>query len=201
MKREKAKGKWWLAFSSVSPYHDVMRLILDDADLQQLPITIDPEIVSGTPVFCDTRVPVEALITNLEGGMSLEEFLENFPSVSREQAVQVLEFHHDPAETCRRILKILLDESVPRLVKNSLPSWTITTVQELGWSSMKNGELLARANEQGFTILITADRNLRYQQSALVNSRYWCSPLTVRELSGHYYQKLPAHSVVCTQAT
>jgi uncharacterized protein (DUF433 family) len=69
-----------------------MRLVLDDADLRQLPNTIDPEIVSGTPVFRDTRVPVEALITNLEDGMSLEESLDNFPSVSREQAIQVLEF-------------------------------------------------------------------------------------------------------------
>jgi uncharacterized protein (DUF433 family) len=81
-----------LAFSFASLYHDAMRLVLDDADLRILPITIDPEIVSGTPVFRDTRVPVEALITNLEDGMSLEEFLDNFPSVSREQAVQVLEF-------------------------------------------------------------------------------------------------------------
>jgi uncharacterized protein (DUF433 family) len=39
-----------------------MRLVLDDADLQELPITIDPEIVSGAPVFRHTRVPVEALI-------------------------------------------------------------------------------------------------------------------------------------------
>ena len=62
-------------------------------------------------------------------------------------------------------MKILLDESVPRLVKRSLPSWPITTVQELGWSAIKNGELLARAHAQQFTILITADRNLRYQQS------------------------------------
>jgi uncharacterized protein (DUF433 family) len=69
-----------------------MRLVLDDADLRQLPITIDPEIVSGAPVFRNTRVPVESFITNLEDGMSLEEFLDNFPSVSREQAVQVLEF-------------------------------------------------------------------------------------------------------------
>jgi hypothetical protein len=63
-------------------------------------------------------------------------------------------------------LKILLDESVPRLVKRSLSSWPITTVQELGWSAIKNGELLARARVQGFTIIITADRNLRYQQPA-----------------------------------
>ena len=69
-----------------------MRIVLDDADLRQLPVTIDPEIVSGAPVFRNTRVPVEALVTNLEDGMSLEEFLDNFPSVSREQAVQVREF-------------------------------------------------------------------------------------------------------------
>ena len=69
-----------------------MRIVLDDADLQRLPITIDPQIVSGTPVFRNTRVPVETLVTNLEDGMSLEEFLDNFPSVSREQTVQVLEF-------------------------------------------------------------------------------------------------------------
>jgi uncharacterized protein (DUF433 family) len=51
-----------------------MRLVLDDADLRQLPITIDPEIVSGAPVFRHARVPVEALISHLEDGMSLEEF-------------------------------------------------------------------------------------------------------------------------------
>jgi hypothetical protein len=50
--------------------------------------------------------------------------------------------------------------------KPSLSSWDITTVQELGWSAIKNGELLARADAQSFIILITADRNLRYQQSA-----------------------------------
>ena len=69
-----------------------LRIVPDDADLRQLPITIDPDIVSGTPVFRNTRVPVEALLTNLEDGMSLEELLDSFPSVTREQAVQVLEF-------------------------------------------------------------------------------------------------------------
>jgi uncharacterized protein (DUF433 family) len=57
-----------------------------------LPITIDPDIVSGVPVFRGTRVPVEALINNLEAGLTLDEFLENFPTVTREQALQVLEF-------------------------------------------------------------------------------------------------------------
>jgi len=69
-----------------------MPLVIDQKDLDRLPITIDPEIVSGAPVFRGTRVPVEAFITNLEAGLTLNEFLENFPTVTREQALQVLEF-------------------------------------------------------------------------------------------------------------
>ena len=55
-------------------------------------IKVDKDILSGTPVFDGTRVPVSALIDNLEVGVSLDEFLENFPTVTREQAVQVLEY-------------------------------------------------------------------------------------------------------------
>jgi uncharacterized protein (DUF433 family) len=51
----------------------------------------DPEILGGTPVFAGTRVPVSALIDYLEGGHSLAEFLDDFPSVKREQAVAALE--------------------------------------------------------------------------------------------------------------
>jgi uncharacterized protein (DUF433 family) len=51
----------------------------------------DPEIMGGTPVFVGTRVPVKTLYDYLEGGDSLDEFLEDFPSVSREQAIAALE--------------------------------------------------------------------------------------------------------------
>ena len=51
----------------------------------------DPEILGGTPVFVGTRVPLQALIDYLEGGHSIEEFLDDFPSVSRELAVAALE--------------------------------------------------------------------------------------------------------------
>ena len=54
-------------------------------------ITIDPEIHSGTPVFKGTRVPIKTLFDHLEAGDSLEIFLDDFPSVSREQAVGLLE--------------------------------------------------------------------------------------------------------------
>jgi len=68
-----------------------MTLIIDEAELRQLPVAADPEIVSGALVFRGTRVPVDALIENLEAGLTLDEFLDNFPTVRREQAVQVLE--------------------------------------------------------------------------------------------------------------
>ena len=51
----------------------------------------DPDILGGTPVFVGTRVPVRILLDYLEGGEPLEEFLENYPSVSREQAIGFLE--------------------------------------------------------------------------------------------------------------
>ena len=54
-------------------------------------ITSDPAILSGTPVFAGTRVPFQALIDYLEAGQPLSEFLEDFPTVSREQAVAALE--------------------------------------------------------------------------------------------------------------
>jgi len=54
-------------------------------------ITVDPEILGGTPVFAGTRVPVKALFDYLEDKYSLDEFLECFPSVSREMAQRVLE--------------------------------------------------------------------------------------------------------------
>jgi uncharacterized protein (DUF433 family) len=55
----------------------------------------DPEVMSGTPVFVGTRVPLQALIDYLEGGHPLADFLDDFPSVTREQAVAALELARD----------------------------------------------------------------------------------------------------------
>jgi uncharacterized protein (DUF433 family) len=54
-------------------------------------ISRDPEVMHGTPVFRGTRVPVQTLFEYLEGGDTLEDFLEGFPTVSREIAIQALE--------------------------------------------------------------------------------------------------------------
>lgn len=54
-------------------------------------ITVDPDILGGTPVFKGTRVPVKTLFQYLEDNYSMEEFLECFPSVTREMACRILE--------------------------------------------------------------------------------------------------------------
>ncbi len=59
-----------------------------------VPISVDPERLSGAPCFTGTRVPVDSLFSNLESGLSLDEYLECFPDVRREQAVAVLEYAH-----------------------------------------------------------------------------------------------------------
>ena len=63
--------------------------------IANLPITIDPETMGGIPVFRGTRVPIETMFEYLERNYSLEEFLDSFPSVSKEAALAVLiEAHH-----------------------------------------------------------------------------------------------------------
>jgi uncharacterized protein (DUF433 family) len=54
-------------------------------------ITINPEILGGQPVFKNTRVPLESIFDHLEKGETLDSFLEDFPSVNKEQAIAVIE--------------------------------------------------------------------------------------------------------------
>lgn len=53
-------------------------------------VMIDPEILGGTPVFASTRVPIAVLFENLAGGLTLDEILESWPSIKREQAIEAL---------------------------------------------------------------------------------------------------------------
>ena len=75
-----------------------MNVALEERVVASLPINIDPEIMSGTPVFEGTRVPIDALVNNLADGVSLDEFLENFPTATREQALAIIRF---PLETVK----------------------------------------------------------------------------------------------------
>jgi len=73
------------ALTASSAKHFSLEVLMDSSI-----VTRDPEIMSGALCFADTRVPVKNLFDYLEGSSSLDEFLENFPSVSRERAVAVL---------------------------------------------------------------------------------------------------------------
>jgi uncharacterized protein (DUF433 family) len=53
-------------------------------------VTVDPDVLGGTPVFKGTRVPVQSLFDFLEAGDSIEEFLQNFPTVERDQVIALL---------------------------------------------------------------------------------------------------------------
>ena len=70
------------------------RALLDEV------VWIDPERLSGAPCFKGTRVPIQALIDHIEGNATLEDFLEGFPSVSREQAIQFIELAKDNLLAC-----------------------------------------------------------------------------------------------------
>jgi uncharacterized protein (DUF433 family) len=60
-------------------------------DMKADVININPEILGGTPVFKGTRVPIEILFDHLESGITIDAFLDDYPTVSKEQVIQVLE--------------------------------------------------------------------------------------------------------------
>jgi len=62
-------------------------------------------------------------------------------------------------------VKVLLDENLPHQLRTRLPGHEVSTAQYLGWSGMKNGELLRSAELSGFQCLVTSDQNLSYQQN------------------------------------
>lgn len=64
-------------------------------------------------------------------------------------------------------MKLLLDEQVPRRLATEFPSnYSVKTAQQMGWASERNGELLTLAAEHDFDALITADKNMEYQQNS-----------------------------------
>ena len=66
-------------------------MIYDKIAIMEKVIEINPNKLSGTPVFVGTRVPIQNLFDYIEGGDTLDDFLEGFPPVTREQAIDVLE--------------------------------------------------------------------------------------------------------------
>ena len=85
----------WSEFKSVSLAKKLLDFCLVCTNVQSMKtsdlITIDPDVLGGVPVFKGTRVPVKSLFDYLEKDYSLEEFLECFPSITKEMACRVLE--------------------------------------------------------------------------------------------------------------
>jgi uncharacterized protein (DUF433 family) len=69
----------------------VLRLSLQADPMKRAIISRSPDVMGGTPIFAGTRVPVQTLLDYLEAGDSLDDFLEGFPAVSREQVIAFLE--------------------------------------------------------------------------------------------------------------
>lgn len=62
-------------------------------------------------------------------------------------------------------MKILFDQGTPQPLRNELVGHVVDTVYEQGWSTLKNGDLLAAAEQAGYDLFVTTDQNLRYQQN------------------------------------
>jgi uncharacterized protein (DUF433 family) len=74
------------------------------------PVSIDPEVISGTPVFVGTRVPIQNLFDYIEGGDDLSEFLDDFPSVTNEAVISVLEMAKKALTSEKQLKRIFADE-------------------------------------------------------------------------------------------
>ena len=118
----------------------------------------DPEIPRGIPVFDGTSVPVHSLFDYLEGGERLDEFLNQFPLVSKRQALAALNLARDSLLA----LCVPLDEKMPLSLAIELTGHRVRTMQAEGWSATKNGELVRLAHER-FRAQLTMNRGLQKQ--------------------------------------
>jgi uncharacterized protein (DUF433 family) len=129
-----------------------------------------PGKVSGAWVLRGTRTPVKVLFENLEAGMSIEEVIEQFP-VTREQLESLTAFvarSLDKAPSYRQIVAgmlVLFDNCTPRGLARFLTDHSVEEARARGWEELANGELIDAAEQAGFQVMVTTDKNIRYQQN------------------------------------
>ncbi len=126
---------------------------------------------SGAWVFRDTRTPVSVVFDNLEVGASINEIMDWF-HLSHEQVVAVIEFAArslDAPPACSSqptaSMLILFDNGTPAPLRYALKGHVVVEAIERGWDRLVNGELIAEAETAGFELLLTTDKNMRYQQN------------------------------------
>ncbi len=83
-------------------------------------------------------------------------------------------------------MKLLLDENLPKRLKNDFPEHNVYTVADMGWNSMKNGALMRAMTEENFEALLTFDKNLQYQQ----NFNKYPIPVIVLDATDNTYHTL-----------
>ena len=154
------------------------------------PVTISPNIQSGEPVFTNTRVPVKNLFDYLKAWHSLNEFLADFPSVKKEQAIQVID-HFENLLNFHVIAneKGAAWENLPQKLKYRLQDvCEIFTVNDKGWNALENGDLINAMQDDGFDFLLTSDKNLQYQQNL---TKYSISFIVLNVPNNNYETILP----------
>ena len=90
-------------------------------------------------------------------------------------------------------MKILFDQGTPVPLRHALPTDSVTTVYEQGWSTLKNGELLAVAEQAGFDVFVTTDQNLKHQQQ-LTGRR-----MAILVLGSTSWPRIQRHSIAIRQ--
>jgi uncharacterized protein (DUF433 family) len=103
----------------------------------------NPDILVGNPVLRGTRVPIQTPFDYLEGGETLQDFLEGFPTVSRESTLTALQ--EGKHLLLARPNAFLIDECIDERFRNSFPAHDCQTARFAGLAGVENGELLAAA--------------------------------------------------------
>ena len=117
------------------------------------------------------RMPVATVFENLKAGVSIEEVMEEFDVTRGNRSTRCWNLPHVALmprfqQTRERTwMRIRFDHGTPRSLARSLEGHTVTAARSRGWERLTNGALLGIAEEAGFDLLLTTDKNIRYQQN------------------------------------
>jgi hypothetical protein len=135
---------------------------MEDIDWTDCPdVERVPDRVSGQWVVKDTRILAQGVIENADAGATPEEIGDQYSTASEPIAPAESSIMHGRMSPTR----ILLDQNTPLGLRRALSGYEVIPARIMGWATIENGDLIRAAEEVGFAILITCDRNVRYQQN------------------------------------